>query len=30
MNDVEVRKNPTEYRYEIWTDGRLLATPSTS
>jgi len=23
MNDVEVHKNPTEYRYEIWTDGRL-------
>ena len=23
MNDVEVRKNPTEYRYEIWTHGQL-------
>ena len=23
MNDVEVRKNPTEYRYEIWADGEM-------
>ena len=24
MNDVEVRKNPTEYRYEIWTAGQIV------
>ncbi len=23
MNDVEVRNNPTEYRYEVWADGEL-------
>jgi predicted GNAT family acetyltransferase len=23
MNDVEVRNNPAEYRYEVWVDGEL-------
>jgi predicted GNAT family acetyltransferase len=23
MNDVEVRNNPTQYRYEVWVEGKL-------